>query len=72
MKGHFNDVKQLLEGKSIYTDTFSRHFTKVCKEKYKTGKHDIKQLKSLCKFSILWGGNLLSVVGKFGTHQYQL
>ena len=72
MKGHFNDVKQLLEGKSIYTDTFARHFTKIYKEKFKTGKHDIRKLKSLCKFSILWEGNPLSVVGKFGSHQCKL
>ena len=46
MNGYYNDVKKLSGGKENYSDTFSRHFAGVYKEKFKTDTHDIKWLNS--------------------------
>ena len=72
MNRHYNDVKKLLDGKENYYDTFSRHFAGVYKEKFETDTHDIKWLKQLWKFGILWMGNPLSTVGTFRSHHCRL
>ena len=72
MKGHFNNVKKLLDGKENYSDTFARHFEKIYREKFKTDKHDITKLRILVTYEILWMGNPLSTVGTFGTHNCKL
>lgn len=72
MKGHYNDVKKLLDGKENYSDMFSKHFEKVYREKFKTDKYDITKLRTLVKFEVLWMGNPLSTVGIFGTHYCRL
>ena len=71
MNGHYNDVKKILDGELVASDTFSRHFARVFKEKFGC-KHNITQVKSLVKCEILWQGNPISLMKTFGTNECRL
>ena len=69
MRGHFQDVKQLIE-KDISSDSYARHFASMAYGATKAPTPGMQRDKIRC--AILWQGNPLSAVKTFGKNSCKL
>jgi hypothetical protein len=63
MKGHFQDVKKLME-KGVHSDSYARHFAGIWPRGAAAPSPGMQ--RDLIKCDILWQGNPISVVKTFG------
>ncbi len=63
MKGHFQDVKKLME-KGVHSDSYARHFAGIWPRGASPPTPGMQ--RDLIKCDILWKGNPISVVKTFG------
>jgi hypothetical protein len=63
MKGHFQDVKKLME-KGVHSDSYARHFAGIWPKGAAAPSPGMQ--RDMIKCDILWQGNPISVVKTFG------